>query len=416
MELFKLEHKKLWRKNSTKICTLLCFFYCVALGSVLMLQWGAFGSRKAAADGSRNFDGYENIRRCQAYFHKYGELTDETLQEWVRDYQRLHAVVVEEERTQGTADGEILQQYQNSGWEAVNSMLRQLYPELEETDMRSVMIMGCYVEPEKLTGLYERREKALETFLEISGQTGTEREYLLRINDRVQEPFTWKWAEGWSTILGDSVSGLGTVLALFLAVVLSSLFAGEWHDNTSPLLLTTKNGWRKLACAKVFTGLLFTLELFAMTAAGMICSQLVFLGTEGWDMPIQTVKMIAIAPMNMLQAEIYEYAFTLLGALGYAGLVMLFSARCKNHVLALLMSLAAVYVPMSVYNRVPVVMEKVFDLLPLVGSGADVFRTSTFHLFGRYIWSPYLIIWVPLLIGVLCLRPAVKGWARRMRG
>ena len=177
MELFKLEHKKLWRKNSTKICTLLCFFYCVALGSVLVLQWGAFGSRKAAADGSRNFDGYENIRRCQAYFQKYGELTDETLQEWVRDYQRLHAVVVEEERTQGTADGEILQQYQNSGWEAVNSMLRQLYPELEETDMRSVMIMGCYVEPEKLTGIYERREKALETFLEISGQTGTEREY-----------------------------------------------------------------------------------------------------------------------------------------------------------------------------------------------------------------------------------------------
>lgn len=57
MELFKLEHKKLWRKNSTKICALLCFFYCVALGSVLVLQWGAFGSRKAAADGSRNFDG-----------------------------------------------------------------------------------------------------------------------------------------------------------------------------------------------------------------------------------------------------------------------------------------------------------------------------------------------------------------------
>ena len=143
MELFKLEHKKLWRKNSTKICALLCFFYCVALGSVLMLQWGAFGSRKAAADGSRNFDGYENIRRCQAYFHKYGELTDETLQEWVRDYQRLHAVGVEEERTQGTADGEILQQYQNSGWEAVNSMLTQLYQGQAQKDVRALRIRGC---------------------------------------------------------------------------------------------------------------------------------------------------------------------------------------------------------------------------------------------------------------------------------
>lgn len=31
------------------------------------------------------------------------------------------------------------------------------------------------------------------------------------------------------------------------------------------------------------------------------------MGTSGWDMPIQNIKLIAIAPMNMLQAEIYEY-------------------------------------------------------------------------------------------------------------
>ena len=169
-------------------------------------------------------------------------------------------------------------------------------------------------------------------------------------HDKVKEPFSWSWAEGWSNILGDTVSGLGTVLALFLAVVLSALFAGEWHDSTGPLLLTTKNGWKKLAAAKILTGMAFTLELFTMAAAGMVVLQIVFLGTEGWDMPIQMVKMIAIAPMNMLQAEIYEYAFTLLGALGFAGVVMLFSALCKNHVLALLMSLAVAYGPMTLRN------------------------------------------------------------------
>ncbi len=415
MELFKLEHKKLWRKNSTRVCVLLCFFYCVIFGSVLVYQWLTFGSVKGNTSASRYFDGDENIRACQAYFHKYEELTDETLQEWVRDYQRIHAVLEEERRMQGAENRETVKRYQNTGWQTVNSMLKKLYPELEKPDMAAVMIMSCYVEPEKLTGVYERREQAIETFLDISGQTGAERDYLLRINEKVKTPFSWKWVEGWSNLLGNAVSDLGTVIALFLAIVLSSLFAGEWHDNTSQLLLTTKNGWRKLACAKVFTGLVFTLELFALTAAGMIGSQLVFLGTEGWDMPIQTVKMIAIAPMNMLQAEIYEYAFTLLGAWGFAGVVMLFSARCKNHVLALLLSLAVVYVPMAVHNRVPAALGKAFDLLPLVGSGADVFRTNTFHLFGHYIWSPYLIIWVPLLIGVLCLRPAVEGWARRMR-
>lgn len=134
MELFRLEHKKLWRKKSTRICVLLCFIYCVVFGSFLVYQWGVFGSRKDNLDG-RNFDGYENIRSCQDYFHKYGELTDETLQAWVRDYQRLNAALKKEKETQGSENRETRQTYQNTGWETVNSMLRTLYPELEQEEM-----------------------------------------------------------------------------------------------------------------------------------------------------------------------------------------------------------------------------------------------------------------------------------------
>lgn len=414
MELFRLEHKKLWRKNSTRICVMLCLLYCLGLGSILVYQWFIFGSAKDHHSGN-NFDGYENIRNSQAYIREYGELTDESLQEWVRDFQDLYAQLREERKTQGEENLETVHKADNTDQRMVGGWLTTLYPELERADMIGVTVMSDYVEPEKLTDIYERRQKAVETFLEINNQTGAEKDYLLRINDKVQEPFPWKWAQGWSNTLGSLVSDLGIIMALFLAVVLSALFAGEWHDNTSPLLLTTKSGWRKLAAAKILTGLSFTLELFVMLAVGTIVLQLVFLGTEGWDMPIQMVKMIAIAPMNMLQAEIYEFAFTLLGAVGYAGVVMLFSARCKNHVLALLLSLAVAYGPMTLKGRVPIGLEKVFELLPLVGSGADVFRTNTYHLFGRYIWSPYLLIWVPLLLGVLCLSPAVRGWSRRMR-
>lgn len=413
MELFKLEHKKLWRKTSTRICVLLCLLYIIGI-SFMGYQWMTYGSIKGNYNG-HNFDGYENIKNCQTYGRKYGVLTDETLQEWVRDYQQLSALLDEERRTQGKESVETRQQYQNSGWSMVNSMLATLYPELERADMLGVTVMSGYVEAEKLTGIYERREKAVDTFLEISGQTGAERDYLLRINEKVKKPFSWVWAEGWRTLLSSQLSDFGIVLALFLAIVLSALFAREWHDNTSPLLLTTRNGWKKLAAAKILTGIAFTLELFSMVAVGVILLQLIYLGTEGWDMPIQMMKMIAIAPMNMLQAEIYEFAFALLGALGFAGVVMLFSALCKNHVLALLLSLAVSYGPMAFHEKVPMWLEKTFDLLPLVGSGSDVFRTNTFHLFGHYIWSPYLIIWVPFTIGVLCLRPAVKGWARRMR-
>ena len=144
-------------------------------------------------------------------------------------------------------------------------------------------------------------------------------------------------------------------------------------------------------------------------------SQIFFLGTAGWDMPIQTIKLIAIAPMNMLQAEIYEYAFVFLGVIGFAGVVMFISAKTRSNVLALLFSLAVVYGPMMIAEYLPYAVQKALDLIPLVGSGADIFRTNTFCVFGKYVWSPYLLSAVPVLVGVLCLPFAVKSWSRRLR-
>ena len=93
-------------------------------------------------------------------------------------------------------------------------------------------------------------------------------------------------------------------------------------------------------------------------------------------MPIQNIKLIAVAPMNMLQAEIYEYAFVLLGAIGFAGIVMFISAAV---------------------------------------SSTDILRTNTFRILGKLIWSPYLLITIPVLIGILCMPFAIKSWSRRMK-
>ena len=93
MELFWLEHKKIWRKTSTKICVLLCFAYVSVFGNILNYQWFSFGSTNPYKSSFGNdFDGYANIKNSQAYADRYaGELTDETLQEMVKDYQDIAA-------------------------------------------------------------------------------------------------------------------------------------------------------------------------------------------------------------------------------------------------------------------------------------------------------------------------------------
>jgi len=402
MELFLLEHKKLWRKTSTKISVFLCFLYLVVFGSILSFQWFSFGSSDdyTSAFGN-NFDGYDMIRKSQEYSLMFGgELTDQSLQKMVGDYQDIGAAGVDRE-------------LEKTDIHIINSWLGTLYPELLDTG--SYKTMMNYVELEKLTGFYERRQNIIEDFLENNGQNGDEKEYLLQINAKVKEPFRYEWTEGWSNLLGSIVPDMGVVMALFLVIVLSSLFAGEWYNNTSSLLLTTKNGWKKIAFAKIGVGLSFTAEFFAILTAGNLVSQIFFLGTAGWDMPIQTIKLIAIAPMNMLQAEIYEYAFVFLGVIGFAGVVMFISAKTRSNVLALLFSLAVVYGPMMIAEYLPYGVQKALDLIPLVGSGADIFRTNTFCVFGKYVWSPYLLSAVPVLVGVLCLPFAVKSWSRRLR-
>ena len=39
MELFRMEHKKLWRKASVKACVLVCFSYMAIFGSVLSFEF-----------------------------------------------------------------------------------------------------------------------------------------------------------------------------------------------------------------------------------------------------------------------------------------------------------------------------------------------------------------------------------------
>ena len=174
MELFLLEHKKLWRKRIVKICVLLCFIYTVIFGSILSFQWFGFGSSDdyTSAFGN-NFDGYGMIRESQEYALTFGEeLTDETLQQLVRDYQQLEAAGMEKE-------------LEKTDWRIINSWLGTLYPELRETGTYQTMI--SYVNTDKLTGFYERRQQAVEDFLENSGQVGAEKECLLHMEQDVEK-------------------------------------------------------------------------------------------------------------------------------------------------------------------------------------------------------------------------------------
>lgn len=402
MELFKYEHRKLWRRKSVQIGVLLCFFYLVIFGGLFSYQWFTFGSKDDFTSSfGNNFDGYSNIRQKQEYAKQWeGDLTDETLQAMVRDYQ-----------TRAKTDK--ISDYEMTDWNILNSWVKTLWPELEKADEPYIMLR--YVEPAQLTNLEEQRKKALENFLDINGQTDKEKEYFLNMNGKVELPLQYRWSEGWSFITSDFISGCGVVFAIFLAIAIAPMFSGEWHSNTKALISTTKNGWKKLAGIKVLVSFLFALELYIIIVFSSVFLQIVFLGTGGADMPIQCIKLIATAPWTVLQAEIYEYAYLLLATLGYTGIILLCSAVTRSNYVSLLFSLAIVFVPMSIAQFLPLWGQKALELIPFVGNSTDIFRTNAYHLFGQIIWSPYLLIIVPVILGVISLPFAIHAWAKRTK-
>ena len=84
-------------------------------------------------------------------------------------------------------------------------------------------------------------------------------------------------------------------------------------------------------------------------------------------------KMLAIAPMNMLQAEVYEYLYTLIGIIGFTGLVMLISSLSKNDVLSIVGGFALLLIPLIISEYLPYTLQIIISTFPLAGDAADFF-------------------------------------------
>lgn len=394
MDLFKAEHKKLWSKKSVQISVVLCFAYIIVFAGILQYQWFTFGtSNDETSLFGNHFDGYENIKKHQEYAKQYGNvLNDVSFSKMVSDYQESDTRL--------------------SDWKVLNTWLQTLYPNLERSD--TYQIMAEYADTSQLTGLYEKRQQAINDFLDSFGTSEKEKAYLLSMNDKVNTPFQYVWTEGWMILLGN-LQDYGIMIAIVLVICLGPLFSGEWHNRTGAMILSMKNGWKKDAFAKVMVGFTFSIELFLIIAIPSIIVQLFFFGTSGWDMPIQNIKMIAIAPMNMLQAEAYEYFHALLGIIGFAGLVMLISSFSKNEIASLIAGFALLFVPTIISEYLPYEIQLFSDLFPLVGNSAIIFRTNTLNIFGKIIWMPYLQLLIPPLFGIVCIPATVRLWSKRLR-
>ena len=187
MELFALEHKRLWRTPRVLICVALCFFYCIIYTTLISFQWTYFGSEGEDSTNlySNHLDGYSMIRTYKARSDTYGDYwTDETLQKLVTDFQTI------EPRSP------LSSMYD---WTVASSALK-LYEELQDPENQKYQPLIRYVDATKLTDFYQRRADDLNVNLIITQQnlllTDEDVETLREMDSQIKTPWRYEWTRG----------------------------------------------------------------------------------------------------------------------------------------------------------------------------------------------------------------------------
>lgn len=160
-----------------------------------------------------------------------------------------------------------------------------------------------------------------------------------------EEEVTIGYVDGWLSVSRDLVKIL-IFFSLFLMVMTAPVFCGE-YGGVDQILLAARYGRTKCAGAKAVACVLAALLTTTAVLALNLAMAFAFYGGEGLDCSILFAQMTYIEggiPFNLTCGTMLAYqtllAFT--GALGVVGITLIFSAACKNPMVALAAS-AVVY-------------------------------------------------------------------------
>lgn len=217
-------------------------------------------------------------------------------------------------------------------------------------------------------GFYDRRMEKIETLLNADytygNYTEAEKAYWLEKAGNVSTPFIWGSPTVWEIIQ----KGIGMLFFQFfvISICIAPVFAGECQNRTDALLLTTKYGKSRAIHAKLLVSFAFAFLYIALCGLIGMGMNVLLLGTEGWNLPIQ------------LWDTLFPYQWTMAGAcvvnLGVIMLIMIFltafslmlSAISKNPLVVLalnvLMFLGTVFLPSSKSSGL---WNKILRLFPL---------------------------------------------------
>lgn len=175
------------------------------------------------------------------------------------------------------------------------------------------------------------------------------------------------YVDGWLSTSQNMVKILA-VFSLSIIVMIAPVFCGE-YSGVDQILLSSKYGRTKCAAAKVAASVLASVMASIVVLAVNLLMAFAFYGRDGLDCSILFAQLTYIegsVPFNITCGTLlaYQALLAVTGAVGVTGLTLIFSAACKNQMIALVASAAIYVLPLLFPASETSALFKVIVLLP----------------------------------------------------
>lgn len=212
------------------------------------------------------------------------------------------------------------------------------------------------------------------------------------------------------------------ILALLCIAIAAPTFAYEYQTGSDSILRCTRHGRAKLAVTRILASCCIFIAVFVLGMAIHLSIINLAFGTDCLKSSCQTLySIISLPHINLGQLQIILAATGLLSVLAVVSCTLFLSARCKDSLTALLISMVILFLPAFVYHAFAGA-SWIAAVLPSAGIGLQnnflyqLFDFNFLHIGGASFWTPYVILVSAAIEIPVFLLLAVRFYCKREVG
>lgn len=219
------------------------------------------------------------------------------------------------------------------GFSSIRDLISRAFSEYDDYDY----YRADSVTAEEVKGLYSRRTKALESWMETGEEhfSDAEKDFLKKQYQTLDTPFYYEYEDNWETLL-QNISTYLLILALAIGFFVSGIFSDEFQLKADAIFFSSRLGRNRAILAKIAAGFLIATGLYAVFTSLYTFLVLLLLGAGGWGCPIQLDMWDSCYNLTYLQAYLLIVAGGYIGTLFASMLAMIASAKTHSTVIAII--------------------------------------------------------------------------------